>query len=73
MPAISKHLGVLEKAGVIERRVVRQWRYCRIRPQALLTIDDWLNHYRSFWETSLDRLARMMEQTPKPEGTKTDE
>jgi len=70
MPAISKHLGVLEKAGVIERRVERQWRVCRIRPEALRSIDEWMEHYRSFWEASFDRLAKLIEQTQKNRGQK---
>jgi len=74
-PAISKHLGVLEKAGLIERHVVRQWRYCRVRPDALAAIDDWMRRYREFWETSLDRLAKLMERKRdrKNEGSKPDE
>ena len=71
MPAVSKHLGVLERAGVIERRVVRQWRVCRIRPEALRTIDEWVEHYRSFWDASLDRLAKLIEDNSKNRGKET--
>lgn len=62
MPAISKHISVLERAGVIERRVERQWRVCRINAQALREIDDWMETYRQFWDRSLDRLARLMDE-----------
>jgi DNA-binding transcriptional ArsR family regulator len=60
-PAISKHLKVLEDAGLIERRVDRQWRVCRARPEAIKTIDEWMNRYRAFWEASFDRLGRLIE------------
>ena len=62
MPAISKHISVLERAGVIERRVNRQWRVCRINAQALREVDDWMETYREFWEQSLDKLARLMDE-----------
>lgn len=60
-PAISKHLRVLEDAGLIERRIDRQWRVCRARPEGIKTIDDWMKRYRAFWEVSLDRLERLIE------------
>lgn len=55
-PAISKHLKVLENAGLITRGREAQWRPCRIEPQALKVVDDWLDRYRQFWEERLDRL-----------------
>ena len=55
-PAISKHLKVLENAGLITRGREAQWRPCRIEPKALKTVDDWLERYRQFWEERLDRL-----------------
>ena len=55
-PAISKHLKVLENAGLITRGRDAQWRPCRIEPKALKTVDDWLERYRQFWEQRLDRL-----------------
>jgi DNA-binding transcriptional ArsR family regulator len=64
-PAISKHLKVLEDAGLIERRVERQWRVCRIRPEGIRTIDDWMKRYRAFWEASFDRLERLLETDEK--------
>jgi DNA-binding transcriptional ArsR family regulator len=55
-PAISKHLKVLENAGLMTRGREAQWRPCRIEPQALKVVDDWLERYRQFWEERLDRL-----------------
>ena len=59
-PAISKHLRVLEAAGLIERRVERQWRPCRVRPDAIRAVNDWVERYRAFWEGSFDRLDKML-------------
>lgn len=59
-PAISKHLRVLEDAGLIERRIDRQWRVCRVRPEAIRVIDDWMEQYRAFWDGSFDRLERLL-------------
>lgn len=56
-PAISRHIAVLERAGLIEREVKKQWRICRVRPAAIRTLDDWLQEHRVFWDGSLDRLA----------------
>ena len=56
LPAVSKHLKVLERAGLIARGREAQWRPCRIEPGALRQVDDWLDRYRRFWDQSLDRL-----------------
>jgi len=56
LPAVSKHLKVLERAGLIVRGREAQWRPCRIEPRALKDIDDWLEHYRRFFDESFDRL-----------------
>jgi DNA-binding transcriptional ArsR family regulator len=56
LPAVSKHLKVLERAGLITRGREAQWRPCRIEPAALKQVDHWLEHYRQFWDQSLDRL-----------------
>ena len=55
-PAISKHLKVLEHAGLITRSREAQWRPCKLEPQALKSVDDWLERYRRLWEDRLDRL-----------------
>ena len=56
LPAVSKHLKVLERAGLIERGRDAQWRPCRLKPQRLKAAADWLDAYRQFWEQTFDRL-----------------
>ena len=56
MPAISKHLKVLERAGLIARGREAQWRPCRLQAQPLQNVAAWVEHYRRFWEQSFDRL-----------------
>ena len=56
MPAVSKHLKVLERAGLIERSSRAQWRPCRLSPEPLKDVSDWVERYREFWEQRLDRL-----------------
>lgn len=70
-PAVSRHLRVLEQAGLIERQVDAQRRVCRVREQPLREAHDWLEQYRRFWEESLDRLADYVEQqAQKPQPPK---
>jgi DNA-binding transcriptional ArsR family regulator len=56
LPAVSKHLKVLERAGLITRSREAQWRPCRLEPAALKRADDWLEQYRALWEARLGRL-----------------
>ena len=56
LPAVSKHLGVLERAGLITRSRDAQWRPCRLEPQPLKDVADWTERYRRIWEQRLDRL-----------------
>lgn len=56
LPAVSKHLKVLERAGLIARGRDARWRPCRLEATPLKQADDWLQHYRRFWEQALDRL-----------------
>ncbi|HTB45112.1 MAG TPA: metalloregulator ArsR/SmtB family transcription factor [Acetobacteraceae bacterium] len=56
LPAISKHLKVLERAGLVARGRTAQWRPCRLEAGPLKDAADWLEHYRQYWEQSLDRL-----------------
>jgi DNA-binding transcriptional ArsR family regulator len=56
LPAISKHLKVLERAGLIARSRDAQWRPCRLKAQRLEEAADWVGRYREFWELSFDRL-----------------
>jgi len=76
MPAVSKHLKVLESAGLITRSREAQWRPCRIEPRALKEVDDWLEHYRRFFEESLDRLDAYLKELQageaKTKGKKQD-
>jgi DNA-binding transcriptional ArsR family regulator len=56
LPGISKHLKVLEGAGLISRGREAQWRPCRLEPEALKVASDWLEQYRALWEARFDRL-----------------
>ncbi len=56
LPAVSKHLKVLERAGLISRGREAQWRPCRLTANPLKDVADWVDHYRRFWTQSLDRL-----------------
>jgi DNA-binding transcriptional ArsR family regulator len=69
LPAISKHLKVLERAGLIARGREAQWRPCRLEPAALAQVDSWLEHYRRFWEGSFDRLEAYLHELQNEEGT----
>jgi len=62
LPGISKHLKVLEHAGLITRSRAAQGRPCRLRARPLKGAADWLEHYRSFWEQSLDRLEDYLKE-----------
>jgi DNA-binding transcriptional ArsR family regulator len=61
LPAVSKHLKVLEGAGLVSRSRDAQWRPCRIEAGGLKPVDDWLERYRQFWEVRLDRLEEYLE------------
>jgi DNA-binding transcriptional ArsR family regulator len=56
LPAVTKHLKVLERAGLIQRSREAQWRPCRLHAQPLRKAADWIEQYRQFWEQSFDRL-----------------
>ncbi len=62
LPAISKHLKVLERAGLITRSRDAQWRPCRLKAQRLEEAADWVERYREFWEQSLDRLGEHLRE-----------
>ena len=70
LPAISRHLKVLERAGLISRSREAQWRPCRLDPTGLKPVDDWLETYRRFWTTSFDRLDDYLQelQEAPPDG-----
>lgn len=66
LPAISKHLKVLERAGLITRGRTAQWRPCRLDAGPLKDAADWLEHYRRFWEHSFDRLDDYLRELQAP-------
>jgi DNA-binding transcriptional ArsR family regulator len=67
LPAISKHLKVLENAGLIARGRDAQWRPCRLAPGPLKNAAEWLEKYRRFWEESFDRLDDYLREVQKKE------
>ncbi len=67
LPAVSKHLKVLEKAGLISRGREAQWRPCRLEVAPLKATSDWLENYRRFWEESFDRLDDYLRELQEKE------
>jgi DNA-binding transcriptional ArsR family regulator len=67
LPAVSKHLKVLERAGLIERGREAQWRPCRLKAERLKEADEWIERYRRFWEESFDRLDEYLSQLQEEE------
>ncbi|MBB4063443.1 ArsR/SmtB family transcription factor [Gellertiella hungarica] len=72
LPAISKHLKVLERAGLISRGRTAQWRPCRLETEPLRTLDGWLAEYRTIWEQRFDRLQTYLDHLQNDEE-KTDD
>ncbi|MEO8040578.1 MAG: metalloregulator ArsR/SmtB family transcription factor [Betaproteobacteria bacterium] len=69
MPAVTKHLKVLERAGLVTRGRDAQWRPCRLEALPLRGAFEWIGHYRRFWDASFDRLEvylRALQQQAKP-------
>ena len=69
LPAVSRHLKVLEGAGLITRGREAQWRPCKLEPKALKSVDDWLERYRKLWEQRLDRLEDYLRELQAKEKT----
>jgi DNA-binding transcriptional ArsR family regulator len=71
LPAISRHLKVLEGAGLISRGRTAQWRPCRLDAQPLQELDGWLDRYRRFWEGGFDKMDRYLAElkTAHPQDT----
>ena len=67
-PAITKHLKVLENAGLISRSRRAQWRPCKLEAKPLREVSDWLENYRKFWEESFDRLESYLEELKAKEA-----
>lgn len=65
LAAVSKHLKVLEKAGLITRGKEAQWRPARLEPMGLKGMTEWLEHYRRYWESSFDRLDAYLNKIQK--------
>lgn len=72
LPAVTKHLKVLETAGLITKTKDAQWRSCKLNGSPLKDATDWMEQYREFWEESFDRLGEYLEsiQSPKKKGKK---
>ncbi|HTM45293.1 MAG TPA: metalloregulator ArsR/SmtB family transcription factor [Polyangiaceae bacterium] len=67
LPAITKHLQVLEKAGLISKAKQAQWRRCRLEVESLRDATAWMEQYRAFWEESFDRLEAYLKIVTAPE------
>jgi DNA-binding transcriptional ArsR family regulator len=72
LPAVSKHLKVLQRAGLIVRGRAAQWRPCRLDAAPLKDAANWLEHYRLFWEQSLDSLEAYLTELQSMEGRRGD-
>ena len=72
LAAVSKHLKVLENAGLISRGREAQWRPCKLEAAPMAEVADWVGEYRRFWEQSLDRLGDYLAELQKgdPDGSK---
>ena len=70
LPAVSRHLKVLETAGLISRGREAQWRPCRLETRALKTVDDWLSRYRRFWTESFDKMDAYLAELKAKEKRK---
>ena len=68
LPGVSKHLKVLEHAGLVRRGREAQWRPCQLEAGPLKDAADWLEHYRRFWEQSFDRMAAYIEELSEGES-----
>ena len=62
LPAVSKHLRVLERAGLVARGRAAQWRPCRLQPAPLKEVADWVERYREMWEQRFDRLEAYLQE-----------
>lgn len=70
LPAVSRHLKVLERARLITRAREAQWRRCRLAPQPLKEAADWMERYRAFWEARFDALDRFLARDAAPQREK---
>lgn len=70
LPAVTKHLKVLEKAGLITKTREAQWRPCKLNGDAFKDVADWMEQYRIFWEESFDRLDAYLKTVTKKKTVK---
>ena len=70
LPAVMKHLGVLENAGLVSQKKLGRTRFCRLESAPLKTAQDWIAQYRVFWERAFDSLERFLSQNPPSEKQK---
>lgn len=70
LPAVTKHLKVLESAGLITKTRRRQWRPCKLNAEALKDAADWMEQYRAFWEESFDRLDEYLKTVTEKKKSK---
>src|SRR3954468_13542131 len=70
LPAVTKHLKVLEKAGLITKTREAQWRPCKLNGAPLKDVSDWMEHYRIFWEESFDRLEAYLKTVTSKKKSK---
>jgi DNA-binding transcriptional ArsR family regulator len=68
LPGVSKHLKVLQRAGLVSQRRKAQWRPCRLEADRLKEVADWLSHYRRFWGESFDRLDDYLHEVGKEDA-----
>lgn len=71
LPAVSKHLRVLENAGLVTRRADAQWRHCRIDAGPIKTVVDWAAHYQHLWQGRLNRLDAYLQKVQAASSSKT--
>jgi DNA-binding transcriptional ArsR family regulator len=72
LPAVSRHLRVLEHAGLIAKGRAAQWRPCRLRPAPIRDVVEWAERYRDFWEGRLDRLGSYLNDLTTTDATTSD-
>jgi DNA-binding transcriptional ArsR family regulator len=70
LPAVMKHVRVLQRAGLISQKKIGRTRFCQLAPAPLKQAEDWIAQYRRFWESALDSLERFLSQDPLPENEK---
>ncbi|MCE8021593.1 winged helix-turn-helix transcriptional regulator [Halomonas sp. MCCC 1A11036] len=70
LAAVSKHVRVLEQAGLVERRIEGRTHYCRLRPEPLAEAEQWLSFYEGFWSQRLNALEAALKADPGGESTK---